>query len=85
MNDKDLQPLSEFVLGLVDWRDDEETAAILEEARLDLPIELAVRIDDDGSVRVVASPPRQQIETSILPVFHRLNIRVTLDGNSTGT
>jgi hypothetical protein len=81
MNDKELQPLSEFVLGLVDWRDDEETAAILEEARLELPIELAVRIDDDGEVRVEASPPRQQIETTVLPVFHTLKLRVTLDGN----
>ncbi len=82
--EKDLGPLSEFILGLVDWPV-EEAAMTLDEARLDLPIELAVRIDDDGTVRVEASPPLQQIETTVLPVFHRMKLRVTLNGNEIGT
>lgn len=81
--DKDLRPLSEVVLGLVDWRDEQGAPipAVLKDARLELPIELAVRIDEGGEVRVEGSPPRQQTETTILPVFHRLKLRVMLDAD----
>jgi len=43
---------------------------------LDLPVELEVRIGDDGRPRIGASPPTQIVETSVMPVLHRLAVRI---------
>lgn len=45
------------------------------EVSLDLPFELEIGDADDG-LSVGAAPPTQRIETSILPVFHRMTLRL---------
>lgn len=43
---------------------------------LDLPIELSVERDAAGRLAVLASPPTQRVATSVLPVFHRMRLRI---------
>ena len=50
---------------------------LLDSLAIDLPVELHVRTDEIGGLRLVAGPPTQRTETSILPVWHRLRFRVT--------
>ena len=47
-----------------------------EEVLLDLPVELELRVAEDGSVRIGGAPPTQRIRTSVMPVFHRMRLRV---------
>lgn len=43
--------------------------------RLDLPVELTVA-HDGGRLAVLASPPSQRVATTVLPVFHRMTVRI---------
>lgn len=55
----------------------EETIWI-SEIKLDLPIELNL-LEDSGAWQLDASPPTQIIETSVMPVWHRVRLRVTVN------
>jgi hypothetical protein len=50
----------------------------VESVTLELPVELRVRATTTGP-RLLASPPLERIETTILPVWHRLTLRVVED------
>jgi hypothetical protein len=67
-----LPPLSEFVGALVGLGLEEETLD-LTELTLELPIELQLGRTGEG-LDLGASPPTQRIETTVLPVFHRLRV-----------
>jgi len=78
-----LPPFAELVAGLaeIDMSDDVENEGVIQEAeleeiRLSLSIELEVR-DDGGRTRVTGSTPTQWTETTVLPAFHRLSMRIT--------
>jgi hypothetical protein len=43
--------------------------------RLDLPVELTVAHEGER-LAVLASPPSQRVATTILPVFHRMTVRI---------
>ena len=51
-----------------------ETLSI-SEIKIDLPIELNL-LEESGAWQLDASPPTQKIETSIMPVWHRVRLRV---------
>jgi hypothetical protein len=44
--------------------------------KLTLPVELRVVVTDDGTVQLKGSPPTQRTETTIMPIFHRLQLEV---------
>ena len=74
--------LAELVFGLVGDAVNQQPESnelvgtvIVESMTMELPVELYVRAN--GSV--VTTPPRQKIETTILPVWHRLKLRVVED------
>jgi hypothetical protein len=82
---EDLVPLGMLLelLSDVEFRQEDERlgmALTVESLRFDFPFEVEVRADEHGRVRLGAAPPTQEVETSIMPVFHRLVIRVALDG-----
>jgi len=82
-------PFSRLLAELVDLEEHlsslpEVKASSVEQIRLDLPLEFLVQSDADGKLRVLGSPPTQRTETTILPVFHRMVIRVTRDGAEDG-
>lgn len=73
----DLVPFGSFAAGLVDLDpivSDDARALFVERLVIDQPIELEVRTGADGGVEVLASPPTQQIDTSLWPVLHRLKL-----------
>lgn len=76
-----LGAVSEIILGLADLSDSEALNGIVRttEVALDLPIELEVRYGDDGVLLIDIAPPTQQVETSVMPVFHRLMIQVGIE------
>lgn len=43
------------------------------------PIELQSHVQPDGSVTLEVAPPRQSIETTVMPVLHRIRIDVVAD------
>jgi hypothetical protein len=53
------------------------------EIKADLPFELDL-IEEQGAWQLDAAPPTQKIETSVMPVLHRLRIRVVLDDGERG-
>ena len=79
----DLPPFAEVVGALADIDDATDATGAdggtmdVEEIRLGLAIELEVRDADGPRPRVTGSTPTQWTETTILPVFHRLSMRIT--------
>lgn len=55
----------------------EETLAV-SEIKLDLPIELDL-LQEQGVWQLDAAPPTQKIETTVMPVWHRVRLRVRVD------
>lgn len=48
------------------------------EIKLDLPIELDL-LQERGVWEIDAAPPTQKIETTVMPVLHRVRLRVSVD------
>jgi hypothetical protein len=67
-----LPPLAELVAALADLEGDVETG--LDEIRVGLAVELVVGGGEDSRVR--GSTPTQWTETTVMPVFHRLRLRI---------
>ena len=46
---------------------------------VEAPIELQSRVQPDGTVALEVAPPRQAMETTVMPVLHRIRIDVVAD------
>lgn len=80
----DLPPLRELLLGFVpvpedDGEDDDEASLLLESLAVDLPLELSLRRAAGAPLELLGSTPTQRIETTILPVWHRLRLTIVTD------
>ena len=78
----DAQPLDPFEDGLPPFADViVALAAIASEHAADVRVSFPVEIDVDatgaGGLSVVGSPPRFYTRTSVMPVYHRLRLRIT--------
>ena len=51
----------------------------MERADVSTPIELDVAVEDDGRVTLITAPPTQHVETTYMPVLHRVRMVVTAD------
>jgi hypothetical protein len=85
--DEAMLAMSEFVVQMSDvegYLVDEEmmTSMQLEKVGLSIPIQLDLHVRDDGTVRLGCSPPLYYAATTILPVFHQLNINIKLTENT---
>lgn len=58
-----------------------ETAMRVEKIHMSIPIQLQLEVRDDGSVMLGSSPPLYYTETTVLPVFHQLNVNITVTEN----
>lgn len=82
--DEVLMQFSEMIDILSDYekqRVDPETGQVMtiEEIKLNYPIELKVTTDSEEKVTIKSSPPTQRTETTILPVFHQIKMRIVRD------
>ena len=76
-----LPPLAALVAGLADIGDPGEEgegrALGIDEIRLETAMELDLRVAEDGTVTALeASTPTQWTETTIMPAFHLLRVRI---------
>jgi hypothetical protein len=73
-----LPPLAELVAALADLEGDVDAVSLdetgLDEIRVGLAVELVVGGGEDARVR--GSTPTQWTETTVMPVFHRLRLRI---------
>ena len=79
--DDPLPPFNQLVSHLADYNQqwvDPDTGQTLtvEQLQVEMPIELRVTVADDGSVSLQGAPPTQRTETTILPVFHQMKLRI---------
>lgn len=51
---------------------------VVSEIKVDLPIELDL-VEEQGAWQLDAAPPTQLMETSVMPVLHRVRMTVSLD------
>jgi hypothetical protein len=60
--------------------DEDDIASMsVEEVLVTMPVELEINIDESAHVVVGGAPPTQRTETSVMPVFHRLTLRLVRD------
>jgi len=83
--DEAMLELREFVAQMTDVEGylidmDMLTATRIEKLKLSMPMQLDLHVMDDGSVRLGGSPPLYYTETTILPVFHQLNVQLEING-----
>lgn len=79
-----LAPIADLIHSLTDYekqRVDPETGQVLtvEEIKVDVPIELRVSEGEAGLFTVEGSAPSQRTETTVLPVFHLMQLRIVKD------
>ncbi|MDJ0702775.1 MAG: hypothetical protein QNJ46_05795 [Leptolyngbyaceae cyanobacterium MO_188.B28] len=79
-----LLPWADLIHALTDYekqRVDPETGQVLtvEQIKVDMPIELRVEVDESGQVKLKGSAPTQRTETTLLPVFHQLQLHIVED------
>ncbi len=55
-----------------------DVSMIVSEIKVDLPIELNL-MQEQGAWQLDAAPPTQKIETTVMPVWHRVRLRVSVD------
>ena len=70
-----LPGLSELIEMLVEPALATEGDLSVEEMTVDLPVELQLT-EDAGRLGLFGSAPTQQIATSVLPVWHRVRLRI---------
>lgn len=86
--DQRLLPIADMMvmLGEVDGMVQDEAWGMgmsIESVEIDLPIELDIMTDDQGKLVLGSAPPTQTVETSFMPVFHRVKVGITIQSNTT--
>lgn len=75
MSSDDFEPggIAETLEQLVP-EENQAAGLVAERLVVDMPLELYVRQQPGGSLRIETSAPTQRIRTSVLPVFHRMRV-----------
>ncbi|MBL6445548.1 hypothetical protein JMN32_04465 [Fulvivirga sp. 29W222] len=82
--DEAMLEMSEFVYEMSDidgylTSEEAEFALKMEGAELDIPVQLDIRVAEDGTVKIGGSPPLYYVETTVMPVFHQMKIHIQRD------
>jgi hypothetical protein len=62
----------------IDPRAEGDEMLAVSEIKVDLPIELDL-LEERGAWQLDAAPPSQKVATTVMPVWHRVRLRVSLD------
>lgn len=73
--DSPLAGLAELVSACGDFVGDERDLHV-SELVVETPLELSVTATAEGEVVLAGAPPRQAAETTVMPVLHRIRLRV---------
>ena len=79
--DEAMLEMGEFIVQMSDFNGhlfdpDSLTSFQLEEVDLSMPVQLDLLVQDDGAVTLGGSPPLYYADTTILPVFHQLKVKI---------
>ncbi|MGK7953860.1 MAG: hypothetical protein AB4063_01120 [Crocosphaera sp.] len=79
-----LIPFADMVQQLVDYGEPLEDpfsnqTMMIEKVKVDMPVEIKVLVEDDGVTTIKSNAPTQSMETTIMPVFHRMRLTVELE------
>ena len=77
--DSPLGALRELVEACADGFDATASTTRLVRLIVEAPIELQSHVQPDGTVALEVAPPRQSMETTVMPVLHRIRIDVVAD------
>jgi hypothetical protein len=55
---------------------DDISSMSIESIKIEMPFELDVRVDANDRLVLGGSPPTQQLETSFMPVFHKMKVNI---------
>jgi hypothetical protein len=82
-----LIPFADMVQQLVDYGEPLEDplsnqSMMIEKVKVEMPVEIKVLVDDDGTTTLKSNAPTQSTETTIMPVFHRMRLTVELEDES---
>ncbi|MEO1209368.1 MAG: hypothetical protein AAFX78_07480 [Cyanobacteria bacterium J06638_20] len=79
-----LMPVADLIHTLTDYekqRVDPDTGQGLtvEEIKVNMPVELRISVDDAGQVTLRGAAPTQRTATTVLPVFHQMQLCIVED------
>lgn len=57
------------------------TSMQLEKVEMSMPVQLELHVGEDGRVIIGGSPPLYYVDTTVLPVFHQLSIKIGVTEN----
>jgi hypothetical protein len=76
-----LMPFADLVQELTDYEKQQVDpttgfAMTIEQVTVDMPVELKIEANPDGTVQTKGCPPTQSVQTTVMPVFHQVKLRV---------
>ena len=79
-----IAPISEFVEEMVNVSGDliskeYGVQMVMENMRVSTPVEIDMVMNEQGEMLLGSIPPSQTIETSIMPVFHKIKLNISID------
>ena len=79
--DEAMLEMGEFIVQVSDFEGhlfdpDSLTSFQLEEVDLSMPVQLDLLVQDDGEVTLGSSPPLYYADTTIMPVFHQMKVKI---------
>jgi hypothetical protein len=77
--DSPLSPVADLVLECAAAADRTAGSVRLQRLVVETPVELQESRDGAGLLTVGIAPPRQALETTVMPVLHRLRITVVTE------
>lgn len=72
--DDELGPLADIVVACA--AGEERHGVRVDRLAVEMPLELQTRTTATGEVGLAVAPPRQALETSVMPVLHRIRLSV---------
>lgn len=79
--DKALLPVNELIMALGDIQGEiknEFCEMSIESIKIEMPFEMDIRNDTDDNIVLSSSPPTQKIETTFMPVFHKIKLNIEI-------
>jgi hypothetical protein len=77
--DQALFPMGQLLVSISEIQGelkDDICSMSIESVKIEMPFELDVRVDSNGRLVVGGSPPTQQLETTFMPVFHKMKVNI---------
>ena len=77
--DRAFLSVSQFMASLGDFEgqiQNEVNSLSIEAIKIEMPFELDLKTDSNDHLVLGSSPPTQKIETSFMPVFHKIKMNI---------